>query len=342
MTPLLPANQQSSIHSLRFAFIAVLLIIAGLAIPAQDTQYPARATSSHSLGAAPSPTIPVVIDTDIGDDIDDAYAVALAVRSPELHILGIATAFGDTALRAHVTARLLDALDHPEIPIYIGVNSTRHFDNFSQIEYAQADTHIIVMRDAIDFLLNTARKFPHQVTLIELAPMDNIGAAIDRDPSGFRLFKQVVLMGGSVRRGYGGEDAPPSAEWNILNNVSAARKLLASGVPISIMPLDSTQITMEPVRDHILNQPDKLSIALTELTRESKRPYPVLFDPVALATVIEPALCPTQPMHVEVDEKGFTVETPGKPNADVCLNSDRAAFLKLLEERLATDSSRSK
>jgi inosine-uridine nucleoside N-ribohydrolase len=284
----------------------------------------------------------VIIDTDIGDDIDDAYAVALAVRSPELHILGIATAFGDTALRAHVTARLLDALDRPDIPIYTGVNSTRHFENFSQTEYAHADSHILVMRDAIDFLLNTARKYPHQVTLIELAPMDNIGAAIDRDPSAFRLFKQVVLMGGSVHRGYGGEDAPPSAEWNILNNIPAARKLLDSGVPISMMPLDSTQITIGSVRDRILNQPDELSIALTELTRESKRPDPVLFDPVALATVIEPKLCPTKPMHLEVDEKGFTVETSGKPNAEVCLNSDRAAFLKLLEQRLATDNSPSK
>jgi inosine-uridine nucleoside N-ribohydrolase len=342
MTPLLSANQRSSIHSLRFAFIAAFLIIAGSAIPAQDTQHPARTTSSKSLGTAPSPTIPVVIDTDIGDDIDDAYAMALAFRSPELHILGIATAFGDTALRAHVTARLLDALDRPEIPIYTGVNSTRHFENFSQTEYAHADTHIIVMRDAIDFLLKTARKYPHQVTLIELAPMDNIGAAIDRDPSAFRLFKRVVLMGGSVRRGYGGDSAQPSAEWNILNNISAARKLLASGVPLSMMPLDSTQISMGPVRDRILNQPDKLSIALTKLTRESKRPDPILFDPVALASVIDPNVCPTQPMHLEVDEKGFTLETLGKPNADVCLNSDRAAFLKLLEERLATDSSRSK
>jgi inosine-uridine nucleoside N-ribohydrolase len=290
----------------------------------------------------PGPTVPVIIDTDIGDDIDDAYALALALRSPEMHVLGITTAFGDTALRAHVTARLLDALNHPEVPIYTGINSTQHFYNFSQVEYARGDVHSIVMRDGIEFLLKSARQHPHQVTLVALGPLDNIGAAIDRDPSAFRLFKRVVIMGGSVRRGYGESDAPPSAEWNVVNNIPAARKLFASGVPIFMMPLDSTQIHLGSVRELILNQPDKFSIDLTELTRESKRPDPVLFDPVALATVIDAKLCPTQPMHLEVDDKGLTLEIPGKPNVNVCLVSDRTGFLKLLAERLATDSSRSK
>jgi inosine-uridine nucleoside N-ribohydrolase len=326
MMPSLPASPSSSTRPLRSALIALFLVVGAVAVQAQGTK----------------PPIPVIIDTDIGDDIDDAYALALALRSPELHVLGITTAFGDTSLRAHVTARLLDALNHPEIPIYTGVNSTRQFGNFSQTEYAHADTHVIVMRDAIDFLLKTARQYPHQVTLVALAPLDNIGAAIDRDPAAFRLFKQVVLMGGSVRRGYGASDAPPSAEWNILNNVSAARKLFASGVPVSMMPLDSTQVRLGTAIERILNQPDKLSIDLTELTRESKRPDPVLFDPVALATIIDPSICPTQPMHIEVDDKGFTLQTPGKPNVNVCLTSDQAAFLKLLTERLTTDSSISK
>lgn len=324
MMPSSPANTCTFAWPLRSTFIAVFLLVTPLAMPAQSTKHP----------------VPVILDTDIGDDIDDAYALALAARSPELHILGITTAFGDTALRAHVAVRLLDALDHPEIPIYTGVNSTRLFENFSQTEYARADTHILAMRDALDFLLKTARQHPHQVTLVALGPLDNIGAAIDRDPSAFRLFKEVVLMGGSIQTGYDG--GAPSAEWNIVNNIPAARKLFASGVPVSMMPLDSTQIRLGPTRDRILNQPDKLSIDLTELTRESKRPDPVLFDPVALATVVDQKLCPTQPMHLEVDDKGFTVETPGKPNIDVCLTSDRTAFLKLLAERLAPGSSTQK
>jgi inosine-uridine nucleoside N-ribohydrolase len=332
MTNLLHTSSCLFQRSLRLTLTSVLLAIPVFTTHAQDTKPSVRAQS-------PQRSVPVIIDTDIGDDIDDAYAVALAVRSPELNILGITTAFSDTALRAHVTARLLDALNHPQIPIYTGVNSTRHFENFSQMEYAHADTHVIVMRDAVDFLLKSARQHPHQITLIALAPLDNIGAAIDRDPAAFRLFKHIVLMGGSVRRGYGGTDASPSAEWNIVNNIPAARKLFASGVPISMMPLDSTQIQLGPLRDRILNQPDKVSIDLTELTLESKRPNPVLFDPVALATVIEPSLCPTQSMHLEVDDKGFTRELPGKPNVNVCLTSDKTAFLKLLAERLAPNTS---
>jgi inosine-uridine nucleoside N-ribohydrolase len=333
MTPVLRANACTFTLKFCCGLIAAFLGTAAFPISAQNKEHPTGTVSFRPASAGRAiPSTPVIIDTDIGDDIDDAYALALAVRSPELRILGITTAFGDTALRAHVAARMLDTLNHPGIPIYVGVNSTRKFENFSQTEYARADTHVLVMRDAIDFLLKTALRYPHQVTLIALGPMDNIGAAIDRDPSAFRLLKQVVLMGGSVRTGYGG--GPPSAEWNILNNVPAARKLFSSGVPVSMMPLDSTQIRMGAVRDVILNQPDRLSVDLTELTRESNRPDPVLFDPVAVAAVINPKLCPTQPMHLEVDDKGFTLETPGRPNVNVCLTSDREGFLKLLAERL--------
>lgn len=331
MTPFISSTLPSGIGLLRLGFVALILL--NVAVPAQNAGSAHQTVSTlSSRTGKPVPPMPVIIDTDIGDDIDDAYALALAARSPELHILGVTTAFGDTALRAHVAARLLETLDHPEIPIYTGVSSTRHFENFSQAEYARADTHFIVMRDAIEFLLKTARQYPHRVTLIALGPLDNIGAAIERDPASFRLFKQVFLMGGSVRKGYDG--GAPSAEWNIVNNIPAARKLFASGVPISMMPLDSTQIRLGPARDRILDQPDKLSVDLTEVTRESKRPDPVLFDPVTVAALVDAGICPTQPMHIEVDDEGFTLQTPGKPNVNVCLTSDQAAFLRLLTERL--------
>ena len=62
----------------------------------------------------------IIIDTDIGDDVDDAFALALAVKSPELQILGVMTTFGDTETRAKLTDRFLAELGRPEIPVLAG------------------------------------------------------------------------------------------------------------------------------------------------------------------------------------------------------------------------------
>ena len=72
--------------------------------------------------AAASPQL-VILDTDIGDDIDDAFALALALRSPELRLLGVTTEFGDTALRARLVDRYLKAVGHEDIPVLAGITT---------------------------------------------------------------------------------------------------------------------------------------------------------------------------------------------------------------------------
>jgi purine nucleosidase len=277
----------------------------------------------------------VLVDTDIGDDIDDAFALAYAFHTPEFHILGITTTFGDTELRAHLVAHLVDDAHHASIPIAAGI-PTKPAGPFTQAAYAHADTHTLSSQSAADLILQTAREHPGQVTLVAIGPLFNIGAAIDRDPATFRLLKRVVVMGGSITHGY--DDDPkttwPSSEWNIRNDPASLRKLLATGVPIYLMPLDSTQILLPAtLQTRIFAQSDTLSQALAELTREAHRPV-ILYDVLTTAFAANPTLCPTTPMHLEVDDKGFTRPTPGKPNANVCLKSDEVAFIKLFSQRL--------
>ncbi len=113
--------------------------------------------------------------------------------------------------------------------------------------------------DAVEFLLEQIRKYPGEITLIAIGPLMNVGAAIDKDAATFRKLKRVVLMGGSVRRGYGDlgytAPVPPMPEWNILNDVGSAQKLFAVGVPLYVMPLDSTQLKMDEVKRAFLFQP---------------------------------------------------------------------------------------
>ncbi|MES2392919.1 MAG: nucleoside hydrolase [Acidobacteriota bacterium] len=280
---------------------------------------------------------PVIIDTDIGDDIDDAFALSLALRTPSFNILGITTTFGDTQLRAHLVAHLLDDAHRSGIPIAAGAPSPSK-TKFTQAAYANADHRQLSQQSAVDLILSLARKYPHKITLIAIGPLNNIGAAIDRDPTVFRMLTRVVLMGGSIKRGYGlGPNSykAPSAEWNIVSDIPSARKLFASGVPIFMMPLDATQVALPPATKAAINaSSDPLMQALSELMRESGRPTPVLYDPVTVAFAANPALAPWDFGHIEVDDKGFTRETPGNPNAGFALKSDEALFLQTLSDRL--------
>jgi len=170
--------------------------------------------------------------------------------------------------------------------------------------------------------------------------LTNIGATIDKDPATFRKLKRVILMGGSIKRGYGdlgfGPPTPPQPEWNILNDIPSGQKLFASGVPLFVMPLDATQLKLDEVkRAYLFSQGTPLSDALTLLYHQWGQPTPTLFDPMTIAFLVNPSLCPVQPMHIRVDEKGFTRADPGPPNAQVCLESNPNAFFRFLLPRLA-------
>ena len=297
----------------------------------------ARPTANWAQSA---PAERVIIDTDIGDDVDDAFALALAVKSPELEILGVTTTFGDTETRAKLVDRFLGEVGRPEIPVSAG-KPTATKNPMSQRRYAEGGHFAKVSHgDAVEFLLEQLRKYPGEITLIAIGPLMNVGAAIDGDPATFRKLKRVVLMGGSIRRGYGDlgytPPVPPMAEWNIVNDVPSAQKLFAAGVPLFVMPLDSTQLKLDEVkRAFLFSQGTPLTDALAVLYHLWGQETPTLFDPMAVAFTLRPELCPVQGMHIRVDEKGFTREEPGTPNAQVCLDSNAEDFFRFYLKRVA-------
>jgi len=312
-----------------------------------------------------------ILDTDIGDDIDDAFALALVLKSPELRLLGVTTAFGDTGLRARLAERFLRSTGHLFIPVSSGV-PTKADNVFTQSAYAlfpDADCEILLRssysedakryeecvrsskkHEAVDFLLREIGWHPGEITLIAIGPLFNIQAAIERDPDTFRKLKRVVMMGGSIYRGYdgrNGERRPPDAEWNISRDPAGLKALLASGVPVFMMPLDSTQIHLETKeREAIFSHGSPLTDQLTLLYHqwlagtEGHPNAPTLFDPVAVAYAVRPELCPMTPMRLEVDDKGFTRPVDGAPNVQVCLKSDEKGFMELLMGRIAKDEAR--
>lgn len=275
----------------------------------------------------------VIFDTDIGDDLDDAFALALAVSNPRIQVMEVTSAWGDTALRARLAARLLKKTGHGNIPVAAGPQTTAH-STFTQRRWAQ-QYPAKSWPDAIADTLAIIRQNPSQITLISVSPLSNVGALIDKDPATFRLLKQVVIMGGSIHRGYGDlgytPDHGPDPEYNILLDIPSARKLFNSGVPVYVMPLDSTQLKLDEVmRSTLFSQGTPVTDALSQLyeqwTASTQNPTPTLFDAMAVAATIDPDLCPTQPMRIEVDDKGYTRPANGKPNVHVCLQSDSDKF----------------
>ena len=123
----------------------------------------------------------IIIDTDIGDDIDDAFAVALALSSPEFDVLGLSADFGDTAARARMLDRMLGEMGHSDIPVAMGVSVDVNRNAFTQRLYAEGGAFARASHpNSVDFVLDQAHKYPGQVTLVAIGPLVNVGAMIDR------------------------------------------------------------------------------------------------------------------------------------------------------------------
>ena len=281
----------------------------------------------------------VIIDTDIGDDVDDAFALALAVGSPELQVLGVTTTFGDTEARAKIADRFLGEAGRADIPVLAGKATTTK-NPMSQRKYGDGGCFAKASHGAaVEFLLEQIRKYPGEITLIAIGPLMNVGAAIDKDADTFRKLKRVVLMGGSIRRGYGDlgytASVPPMVEWNIVNDVASAQKLFTVGVPLFVMPLDSTQLKLDEVkRAFLFGQGTAVTDQLAVLYHLWGQETPTLFDPMTIVFVLRPELCSVQGLHIRVDEKGFTREESGASNAQVCLDSNAEDFFKFYLKRV--------
>jgi inosine-uridine nucleoside N-ribohydrolase len=290
----------------------------------------------------------VIVDMDIGDDIDDAFALGLLLQSPEIEIVGITTAWGDTALRAQLLERMLRETGHRNIPVAQGIHTSGNPQPFTQSRYAQHG-QLQAKIDAVDFMLDQIKRQPGEITLLALGPLTNVGAAITRDATTFGKLKQVAMMGGSVRSGYRKSQyvpaRPADKEYNIVSDIGGAQKLFTAGVPIVMMPVDSTQIRLDEVeRNALLGHGSPVTDQLALLYHQWINAYqpwssnmPSLFDVVPVAWMIDPSVCPVRPLRIVVDNEGYTREQPGKPNAQVCLASDQKRFFDIFMPRLLKD-----
>jgi purine nucleosidase len=290
------------------------------------------------MNAEASPKIPIILDTDIGSDIDDAFALALIISSPELELLGVTTVSGDTQARARLAAKMLWEAGGKwrQVPVAAGeAGSTQPIDQARWAAYFTSPA--LRPERAVDFLKAEFDRRPGEITLVAIGELTNVAALLKRDPSMTKKIKRIVMMGGSVALGYE-PGSQPDPEWNIVSNVAAAQAVFKSGAPILMAPLDVT--SMLRLDDEGFN---RISTKLSPLTNVLmllyhfwNHPTPVLFDPMAVAMLIEPSLCETKPLAIEVDAKGYTRVREGQPpNATVALQTEPAKFFDFYFKRVA-------
>ncbi len=290
--------------------------------------------------ARANPT-PVLFDTDIGTDIDDAYALGLILQSPELKLVGVTTVSGDAVARARLAAKLLQVANRADVPVYAGTSTATQY--MAQAEWSKGFTSAALHESGgVAFLREQINAHPGELTIIAVGELTNIAALLDSDPGIAKKIKALAIMGGAVRHGYD-PAKPAEPEWNIRCNASAAQKVFTSGVPLLVAPLDSTaNLKLAPEwRVKIFSHASPFNDALAALdfiwlhTNNWKGTGPTLFDALPVALVARPGLVPVTPLHVEVDEKGMTLEVAGRPaNAQVALTSDTTAFMEYFTQQL--------
>ncbi len=301
-----------------------------------------------SLGAAAEAQgrkIPVVLDTDIGDDIDDTWALALLLNSPELDLKLVTTDYGNTEFRAKIAARLLEIARRTDVPVGIGIKTSDSVGAQGPWvrDYDLARYPGRVQRDGVQALIDVVMKSPEPVTLICIGPVPNIKAALEREPAIARRAR-FVGMQGSVHRGYDGA-AQPSAEYNVKCDPDAFRRALASPWSVTITPLDTCGLVRLDGEKYaaVRNCSRPLARAVIENYRiwcgdnpqSADTASSVLFDTVAVYLALSEDLLVMENVGLKVTQDGFTtIDTQGKKTRCAVRWKDLPGFQSFLARRL--------
>lgn len=284
----------------------------------------------------------ILFDVDTG--IDDALAMAYALNSPELNVLGFTTCFGNVPVE-EATRNTLAILEKvgKMVPVYEGAASTfargmsqhwaKHIHGedglgnvLDELPTAQAEKGF-----APDFIVEQVKRYPQEITIIAVGPLTNLALAIKGSPEIIPLVKEVIIMGGAVK-------VPGNitihGEANIVADPEAAAYVLSSGLQITLVGLDVTMQTLLP--QSALNkwrengqETGQFFANMTDFYMEAYEEFSpgiggcALHDPLAVGVAIDAGFVETERLHVEVitegEEVGKTIGSSHKePKINVC------------------------
>ena len=296
--------------------------------------------------------IPIILDTDIGDYIDDAVALSFALNSPELDVRAITTVTDDVETRTRFAWKELGIFGRRDIPLATGAREPLldpvQFGRTSQFTVLTAGDTIppAAHRRAVDLIVETLLASPNKITLVPIGPLTNIALALKTEPRIKEKIERIVMMGGAYQTG--------KPEYNIQRDRIAAEFVFQSGVPIIAVGLDVTlQCKLRPEdlnRLRLAESPQAhFLLHLFELQKvDTREDYPILHDPLAVAVVFRPDLIETLTGHVSVSiadpatygVTNFTPQDGVAATTKVATKVKVAAFLDLLTQRVTRSALR--
>ena len=268
--------------------------------------------SAHEAIQSDSEKQMIVLDTDIGDDIDDALALALVLNSPEIDVQGITTVFGDTQQRAQLAKHILHTFGREDIPIAVGVGKPlqqRHLPSgvvqARVLDNKHYDEEMFSTFSGPEFIVQQALEHPRKLTLVCIGPLTNVALALLIEPRIAKAIRSIVIMGGT--------SGLPLTEWNVRSDVKAADIVLNSGIPITLIGLNVT--TRCQLRKQDIEQLRKSTTAQAQLLYrliaiwQQHRPrwhpnLPYLHDPLTIAALCTPELLTWRDTPVQVIQHG--------------------------------------
>ena len=278
---------------------------------------PAAGQTSQATARGP---FRVIIDTDPG--VDDALALLLAMRSPELKIEAITPVAGNVPLELSLpnALRMVEIAGRTDIPVAVGAK-TPLLRRLVTAAYAHGENGLggavfpepkikPIVEPAAKFISQIVRKYPGEVNLITIGPLTNIAIALNMDPELARMVKSLTMMGGSLSGG----NITPAAEFNVYVDPEAARIVFQSGIPITMVGLDvtrKTSLTDEHVKILEAGQ-NPVSQAAAKIARNAINHNreqgflvgPNMHDSLAVAGFLDPSLLKFQDFYVDVETTG--------------------------------------
>lgn len=238
----------------------------------------------------------IILDTDIGDDIDDVYALNLLLCEDKTEMLGVTTVYRNATQRAKIVKTFLD-LYQKDIPVYIGEDfpikeSLKPFENakkdergiwgiphYNENEMSNKKVH----HGAVEFIANSLLDNPYEITLVAIGPLTNIAKVATQYPEAFSKAKELLVMGGNYTE--------ISPEWNILCDPESAKIVFESGINIKAVGLDITkkcaiyQEILDELRS-MAHRRAKLLITMTDLWIKHNETFnlqPIMHDPLTVS-----------------------------------------------------------
>ena len=268
----------------------------------------------ENYSVRPTPDSRLILDTDIGTDVDDCLALALLLGSPEVRLEGITCVYGDVALRSRMCRKLLALRGggSEAIPVSRGIERTIlgvgpiHWVGHEGVGLLDDADDLPPEQDdhAVDVIVRTVMANPGQIHLLAVGPLTNVAVAFLREPRLATAVGHLTIMGGFFRNE---GDPGPIVEHNYRCDPEAAHIVLSSGAPITLVPLNvTTRVNIDTAgaaRIAAVGTPFHRAVAdqVARYPTFRQRGFTHLHDPLAAACILEPDLVTFKDLYVTIE-----------------------------------------